>query len=438
MDAISDMTQRMPVKTVYNKLINNLDMADAPRDTNVVRQKRKHDAAKQRGDEGMSACANFADEWLGVFRQLQTNDIVRFIGAVPNRVPSVILYSDTQLRDIKSFCFNRQSGSVLSFDKTFNLGHIYVTPSVYKNVALQHRRTAESPIFLGPIFVHGHSDVETYGTFFGHLATRFIDCAQTELTLGSDDELAMRKCMSVFFPSASTVVCARHLRENVSRKLDSVIGAKTSMRAELFSSVCDRSHGLMSCSDLISFDGMAKNIRANELARGPPEFRDYCEKRLFPLLRANAAIARQEWTNNNCESINHVLKQYTQWRHQQLPDLLNKLRKPVVSQHLEADRALVGRGDFQLQPSHAKHRLTVEAWTSMSEAQRRKASDLCFRLPSVPSSTSTDGQLTVPLTPGSGRKLHQRKRARNAKTTTVTKPPAKRIRFANPPSDSDK
>ena len=126
------------------------------------------------------------------------------------------------------------------------------------------------------------------------------------------------------------------------------------------------------------------------------------------------------WTNNNSESINHVIKQFTQWRPQQLPDLVDKLRQLVNGQYCEADRAMLGRGDFMLVPSHAKHRLTVDVWGSMSAAQREKAGRACFTLPAPPSSTSTDGSMTVPLTPGAGKKPHQRKRHRAERTTTVS------------------
>ena len=62
--------------------------------------------------------------------------------------------------------------------------------------------------------------------------------------------------------------------------------------------------------------------------------------------------------------------------------------------------------------SHAKHRLTVDVWGTMSAAQREKASRACFTLPAPPSSTSTDGSMTVPLTSLAGKKPHQRKRNR--------------------------
>ena len=58
------------------------------------------------------------------------------------------------------------------------------------------------------------------------------------------------------------------------------------------------------------------------------------------LLRDNIIAGQAGWTNNNCESINHVIKQYTLWRPQQLPDLIEKLRTFVIGQYIEADHAL--------------------------------------------------------------------------------------------------
>ena len=82
-----------------------------------------------------------------------------------------------------------------------------------------------------------------------------------------------------------------------------------------------------------------------------------------------------------------------------MPYFVDKLRQLVNGQYCEADRAMLGRGDFMLVSSHAKHRLTVDVWGTMSAAQREKASRACFTLPAPPSSTSTDGSMTVPLTP---------------------------------------
>jgi len=79
------------------------------------------------------------------------------VEATQKRVPTVILYDERHISDIKGQCFGGKESSVLAFDKTYNLGTIYVTPSVHKNSALCHQRTNDSPLFLR----HGHSDFDT-------------------------------------------------------------------------------------------------------------------------------------------------------------------------------------------------------------------------------------------------------------------------------------
>ena len=50
---------------------------------------------------------------------------------------------------------------------------------------------------------------------------------------------------------------------------------------------------------------------------------------------------------------------------------------------------MLGRGDFVLKQQYAKHRLTVDEWQRMSDRQRDKARDQCFRL------TAPTGTVTV-------------------------------------------
>jgi len=64
----------------------------------------------------------------------------------------VIMYNDRQLAEICAFCANKTAGSVLSVDKTYNLGRFYVTVTVYRNLALQRNGTQITPSFTGPIF----------------------------------------------------------------------------------------------------------------------------------------------------------------------------------------------------------------------------------------------------------------------------------------------
>ena len=216
MDAVNQLTKQMTAKAAYTTLTQDMDVLDAPRDLHAVHSIKSR-ATKAARQNGGGTCANFADEWLSVYNLMATDSFIRFVGALRTRVPNVILYDDRQTRELKAFCCVDQMGSVLSFDKTFNLAAIYVRPSVYKNTAVCRKRTGDNPLFLGPVFLHGHSDRLNYGLFFSHLALLLLDCNQQALTLGSDDELALRQCMQAFFPRASLVSCTRHLQENVGR-----------------------------------------------------------------------------------------------------------------------------------------------------------------------------------------------------------------------------
>ena len=159
----------MAPQSAYNKLVRDMDIADAPHDSNVIHNTKKTDNRKQRNDNGQGRMAHFADERQTVMNMVHSDGFVQRIELSGGHIPSVIVYSDRQICDVKSFCFgisNRTEQCVLGFDKTYNLGSIYVTPSVFKNPALVRRHTGDSPLFLGPIFIYGHSDFHTYSYFF--------------------------------------------------------------------------------------------------------------------------------------------------------------------------------------------------------------------------------------------------------------------------------
>lgn len=92
-----------------------------------------------------------------------------------------------------------------------------MTVSVYRNLALNRTATDTVPTFMGPLFVHGNSDFETYAVFMGHLSARLSNCCFSELRMGSDEEASLRKAMSHCFGAASVVACTRHIKQNLLR-----------------------------------------------------------------------------------------------------------------------------------------------------------------------------------------------------------------------------
>ena len=87
----------------------------------------------------------------------------------------------------------------------------------------------------------------------------------------------------------------------------------------------------------------------------PDKLRTYVSNRIVNFLRDNVTAGCHGWTNNACESLNHILKLSVQWRPHKLPDLIEKLHKVVDAQYVEADRALLGYGDFVLRPEYISH-----------------------------------------------------------------------------------
>jgi hypothetical protein len=105
--------------------------------------------------------------------------------------------------------------------------------------------------------------------------------------------------------------------------------------------------GLTTCNDDAAFEASLNGITsATSFTRCPAQVRSYFEQKVVPLLKRNVEAGRNGWTNNACESVNHVLKQRLKWQPKLVPDLVEDLRKLVRSQYNEADRALFSQGMF--------------------------------------------------------------------------------------------
>ena len=74
--------------------------------------------------------------------------------------------------------------------------------------------------------------------------------------------------MMCFFPSANIITCSRHLRKNVTQKLDDMLGKKTAERQLLQAAV----DSLMDCSDMPSFDARLEQMTNSELRTSPTNF----------------------------------------------------------------------------------------------------------------------------------------------------------------------
>ena len=206
---------------MYDELVDTMDIHDAPRDPRVVKNKKYNINVQSRNAKRPCHRQNFADEVQTVCSMVANDDFVRSVTLAHDHVPCIILHNSRQIKEMKAYCFDKE-GCVLAFEKTYNLGKLYVTVSVYRNLALRSVGSGDIPTFIGPLFLHGNSDFYTYSILFGYLSSRLAECDGRQLRLGSDEEASIRKAMQHFFPNASALTCTRHLKENFIRNANKV------------------------------------------------------------------------------------------------------------------------------------------------------------------------------------------------------------------------
>ena len=75
----------------------------------------------------------------------QTHEFVQRVNHGKKCPTSIILYVAQQVLDMKRFCCS--GSTVLGIDKTFNLGKVYATVMVFKNLSVVKSSTGEHPLF---------------------------------------------------------------------------------------------------------------------------------------------------------------------------------------------------------------------------------------------------------------------------------------------------
>ena len=168
-----------------------------------------------------------------------------------------------------------------------------------------------------------------------------------------------------------------------------------------------------------------------------PQFSRYLEHRLLPLIEETVYKPQlqrpdlKHWTNNNCESANHILKQQVKWKPQNLTDLIKELHSLVQVQYKDLKRSMLQRGNFRLAAPFKKHEYELAVWSAKTEQDRDK---MFLKLLKDNKSGvnpkfmfSTD-QSKFCCMPSGGKKPGQRKRMRCA-TTTSKSSKARKLEF---------
>lgn len=243
--------------------------------------------------------------------------------------------------------------------------------------------------------------------------------------IGTDDERALVNAIKTAFPQSHHILCTRHLRQNANQKLtDDAVDKydKGKILDKIFGD-----DGLLNADDTICFDDKCEELESVSQSVSK-NFLKYFQKRLKDILREKRKdpdVATQTdklWTNNNCESVNHVLKQAVDWKRKPLLDFIKSVNELVDAQFKDLKRALVSIGRFRLADSHRQFAVSKSVWANKTDDERQRLFRR-FRKHDIKNTRlvkSTDGKSDVVAPRTKGQKLGQRKRPRTERTTTVT------------------
>ena len=106
---------------------------------------------------------------------------------------------------------------LIGIDTTFNLGKFFVTPTTFRNTALQNRRTKKTPVFLGPTIIHYRNDSQSYEELLDYVHRELP--SSDGLVIGSDGAPAIKTAVAAVFPDATHLFCVRYVRNNIERQL---------------------------------------------------------------------------------------------------------------------------------------------------------------------------------------------------------------------------
>jgi hypothetical protein len=326
-------------------------------------------------------------------------------------------------------------------DKTYNLGEFHVTPTIYKDLSVIKRSTGDHPICFGPTFIHQSSTTKAYSSFLHDIADNLTDTEIQNLIVGSDEELAFKNAIKRCFHGCTHVLCTRHLKQNVNKYLEDKVGYPITERTEILNSIFG-ANGLLEKTDIDTFSSRLQNLRQSILTKdnrvGDKKFSPHFETKVLPILQEHIIEPVKKdkitptWTNNNCESANHILKSATQWKLFDLPKFINTLHEIITSEQEERCRAMRDMGNFRLSGKYLHHLVNIDEWSAMTQEQRDKKTKkfLCDGGKSnMNTVVSTNGTRTTVRMPSAGKKPNQRKRKRAERSRTPSKTPNSKRRL---------
>ena len=335
-----------------------------------------------------------ADDLFVVLQRAHTEDpssqFIRGIRTAPD--PAIVLAFDFQLNDMVRFCTSSVTEfCVLTIDPTFSLGEFDVTPITYRNLLLTTRRSNTFPIFLGPMLVHYRKTFAAY-LFFASTLVGLCPPLQGVRAFGTDGEQALAEAFAHEFRFSQHLTCFIHVRRNIKDKcnefhipadvshriLDDIFWAKRESvfieglvdafgDADFQRKLDDVTASWHDCSlpSTANMNGFVEWFVANK----SHVIRD---SMLKPVMEeCGLGSPPEPFTTNASESANAMLKRKLDYKRSELPIFIDKVKELVHEQQRELEKAVIGRGKYQLKEEYRHLEINESRLFLMSQDQRK-------------------------------------------------------------------
>lgn len=360
-----------------------------PRSEKQVTIMRRNEKLKGRS-EGDAA----ADDLFVVMQRAHTEDpsaqFIRGIRTAPD--PAIILAYDFQVNDMVRFCTSSTAEfCVLTIDPTFSLGEFDVTPITYRHLLLESRRSKTPPIFLGPLLVHYRKTFAVY-LFFASTLVGICRPLQGVRAFGTDGEQALAEAFGHEFAFSQRLTCFIHVRRNVKDKCNEFhIPSDVSQKIlnDIFGAKCGGVfiEGLVDASGdddfqrklddvILSWQNCSIPSSANMgsfvqwfITNKSHVIRDSMLKPIRE--ECGLGCPPEPFTTNASESINAMLKRKLDYKQSELPAFIDKVKELVNEQQKELERAVIGRGKYQLKRQYQYLQVAESKWFLMTQEQRK-------------------------------------------------------------------
>ena len=279
-------------------------------------------------------------------------------------------------------------------DPTFSLGAFDVSLTTYRHLFLQSKRYKSSPVLVGPICIHYKKNFSTY-LFFASTLIGQCRTLESIRVIGTDGEKALLDAFKHEFGFAQHLTCFIHVRRNIKDKLRECC-VSNHLTDEILNDILGKKmgseyvEGLVDAQDNEDFEVKTDRLILKWRTSSQPSisnvegfiswFREHkavtIKQSMIRPIREDCGLGSPptHFTTNACEAANSVLKKTVNYQRSELPDFIQKLKDLITEQYREVERAIIGRGKYELRPQYQSWQVSESKWFTMSSKQERTIS----------------------------------------------------------------